>query len=45
MNTPIIDVHAHVGNWDNYSVTDDQEKYIKTMDNAGIDVNRNKKEI
>ena len=28
MNTPIIDVHAHVGNWDAYSVTDDQQKYI-----------------
>ena len=37
MNTPIIDVHAHVGNWDAYSVTDDQQKYIKTMDDAGID--------
>ena len=37
MNTPVIDFHAHVGNWDIHSVTDNQDNYIKTMDATGID--------
>jgi len=37
MNTPVIDFHAHAGRWGNRAVDDDPEKFIATMDAAGVD--------
>ena len=36
-STPIIDFHAHAGNWTNRAFPDDPEVYIKQMDITGVD--------
>ena len=38
MDTPIIDFHAHVGNWGRHRVNGNIERYIEIMDHAGIDM-------
>jgi uncharacterized protein len=37
MNTPVIDMHSHVGNDPSNGMVDDADAYIKTMDTAGVD--------
>ena len=37
MNTPVIDFHAHLGNWGRHAMRADLERYIDIMDRAGID--------
>ncbi len=37
MDTPVIDFHAHLGNWGRHAMRGDQEQYIDIMDRAGID--------
>ena len=38
MNTPVVDFHAHLGNWGRFGMPDDPDIYLRCMDNAGIDV-------
>ena len=38
MDTPIIDFHCHVGGWGKAGVDDDQDRYLRIMDAAGVDV-------
>ena len=38
MHIPVVDFHAHLGNWGQYRATDDPGLYLRCMDNAGIDV-------
>ncbi len=38
MNTPVVDFHAHLGNWGRFGMLDDPDIYLRCMDNAGIDV-------
>ena len=35
---PVVDFHAHLGNWGRFSMLDTPELFLKCMDNAGIDV-------
>ena len=37
MNTPVIDFHAHLGNWGRHAMHGDLERYVDMMDRAGID--------
>ena len=37
MKTTVIDFHSHVGRMGNYNVYDDQDWYVKTLDDAGVD--------
>ncbi len=37
MNTPVIDFHAHLGNWGRHAMRGDLERYVDIMDRAGID--------
>lgn len=38
MNTPVIDMHSHVGRWGINAVYDDVGQYIRIMDAAGVDL-------
>ena len=38
VHIPVVDFHAHLGNWGQYRATDDPGLYLRCMDNAGIDV-------
>ncbi|MDP7579545.1 MAG: amidohydrolase family protein [SAR202 cluster bacterium] len=38
METPVIDFHAHIGNWGRHRVNGNIERYIEIMDHAGIDM-------
>ena len=38
MNIPVVDFHAHLGNWGRFGKDDDAERFLGAMDNAGIDV-------
>lgn len=35
---PVIDLHAHVGNWDQYSMDHDPKRVLAAMDAVGIDI-------
>ena len=37
-DVPVIDFHAHLGNWGRFGMLDTPELFLKCMDNAGIDV-------
>lgn len=37
INTPVIDFHSHLGRWERFGVDDESTRYIRLMDEAGID--------
>ncbi len=37
MDTPVIDFHAHLGNWGRHAMLGELERYVDIMDHAGID--------
>lgn len=37
INTPVIDMHSHVGRWGRPRIHDDPQRYLRIMDAAGID--------
>ena len=37
MDTPVIDFHAHLGNWGRHGMRGEIERYVDIMDHAGID--------
>ena len=37
MNTPVIDFHTHAGRFGSFAVNDDPERFVETMDAAGVD--------
>ena len=37
MNTPVVDFHSHLGRWERYLVDDEPGRYLRLMDDAGID--------
>ena len=38
MNTPVVDMHSHVGRQTHYRMHDAPEPYVRIMDQAGVDV-------
>ena len=38
MNTPVVDMHSHVGRQTHYRMHDAPEPYVRIMDLAGVDV-------
>ena len=36
-DTPVIDFHAHLGRWGRHGWYDDEDRYLRLMDQAGID--------
>ncbi len=38
MNTPVVDMHSHVGRQTHYGMHDAPEPYVRIMDAAGVDV-------
>ena len=35
---PVVDFHAHLGNWGRFGMLETPELFLSCMDNAGIDV-------
>ena len=38
MNTPVVDMHSHVGRQTHFRMHDAPERYVRIMDQAGVDV-------
>ena len=37
MDLPVIDFHSHVGRWAIHGIDDDQDRFLRVMDAAGVD--------
>ncbi len=37
MDTPVVDVHVHLGNWGKHGMSDDLDRLLRLFDSAGID--------
>jgi predicted TIM-barrel fold metal-dependent hydrolase len=38
MDTPVVDFHNHLARWTRHGMVDDQDRYLRVMDAAGVDV-------
>ena len=37
MDLPVVDFHSHVGRWAIHGIDDDQDRFLRVMDAAGVD--------